>query len=83
MLTQGLFEPEVELEWRATQPGMAFFAHTGPVGETCQNCAHFDLPDKPGRRWKAHCRKYTKMTSRCGAMVPKVTPACQYFARRP
>ncbi len=82
MLTGTLFDPEVESMAHLTQPGMAHFAGGGPVGEKCQDCAHFDLPDNFGRRWKAHCRKYTEMMSRCGAMVPKSTPACKYFVAK-
>ena len=79
MLTGTLFDPEVERMAHLTQPGMAYFAESGPAGETCQNCSHLDLHDDTGRRWKAHCLKYTKMMSRCGPKVPKWTPACKYF----
>ncbi len=82
MLTGTLFAPEVERMAHLTQPGMAYFADSGPAGETCQNCAHFDLHDETGRRRKAHCRKYAEMTHRCGPMVPKRTPACKYFVAK-
>ena len=81
MLTQGLFEPEVELEWSATRPGMAHFAATGPAEARCADCRY--LGPANGMVESASCRKYEEITKRHGPKVFKRTPACRYFARRP
>lgn len=82
MLAGTLFEPEVERMARVIQLGVAYFAESGPVGATCPNCSHLDLRDRTGGRWKAHCLKFTEMTSRCGPKVPKHSPACKYLVAK-
>ncbi len=82
MLTGTLFDPEVDRMARLTPPDMAYFADSGPVGAMCESCSHIDPRDETGRRWKGHCKKYTKMTGRCGPNFPRRTPACKYFIGR-
>ena len=81
MLTQGLFEPEVELKWRATRPGMAHFAGTGPAETTCEDCHCLNLTS--GKSNNGRCLKYEEITKRRGPSVDKWALACRYFARRP
>jgi hypothetical protein len=73
---------------RASFPGMAHFAATGPHGKTCRECAFFahgphDYRAKNGKHRgliePATCKKYQQITLRAGAKVPDDAAACKYF----
>ena len=79
-----LTQPDPEFSQRLCQtvPGMAHFAGTGPVGETCGKCRY--LIESTRRKRSHRCAKYTELMRCIGDDVPKQTPACRYYsARRP
>ena len=60
--------------------GMAYFAGTGPNGETCGGCVHrqHHLPYQAGRH--PCCMKFTELTGRVSsAGVPPNAEACKDF----
>lgn len=77
-----LTQPDREFaqKLRRTVPGMAHFAGTGPVGETCGTCGYLSEVTHRGRRIN-RCAKFTElMQGKVGDSVPKRTPACRYFS---
>lgn len=80
-------------EAAATQPGMAYFADTGPFGATCGGCAFKNYTRLSSRETfnarngefyhKSYrvsgCRKFYEMTGKHGPEVEAVTHACRYF----
>ncbi len=72
--------PKIDALAARTAPGMAHFAGTGPRGETCGHCSHFD-----GKHQL--CNKFIELTKaqrRRGA--PKIKSnlaACKYFEPKP
>lgn len=78
----------------ATAPGMAHFAHTGPAGTVCSECAWWNPAppelDKPPARIKRdsdgflkprRCRKFPRlMQGQQGKGVPPRQPSCCYYA---
>jgi hypothetical protein len=80
--------PEQTRQARASHPGMAHFAGTGPRGMTCRQCAHWehykgDYHSVNGKHHglikPARCRKYRAITNQRGAMVPDDAEACRHF----
>lgn len=77
---------------RATHPGMAHFAGTGPALKTCRECIFwnhrlYDYRAKNGK-WRglilpADCNKYRQMTQRAGEKIPDYAAACKYFEENP
>jgi hypothetical protein len=74
---------------RATHPGMAHFAGTGPQFKTCRDCAHWDHgpQDYHPKRGKfgglikpAPCRKYRAVANINGDKVPDDAAACKHFS---
>ena len=80
-LTQ-MFDPEVEHGYRNTLPGMAFWAGSGPIGLTCVDCEHLDLP-KDSKKEKALCREFKRLARVQGRKFSKHSAACKYFEARP
>lgn len=77
---------------RASYPGMAHFALTGPANATCRECIFFehgphDYRAKngkwPGLIEAATCKKYRMITLQYGAKIPDDAPACKYFDANP
>ena len=73
---------------RATHPGMAHFAGTGPADTECRGCAYW-CPDhtkgfKPVTKVKsARCRKYARLTQTdTGPLVPGCAASCRHFEPR-
>lgn len=75
---------------RASYPGMAHFAGTGPHGSTCRECifwAHgpHDYRAKGGKYRgliePATCKKYQQIVMQQGSKVPDDAAACKYFDR--
>ena len=73
---------------RASHPGMAHFAGTGPQLRTCRECIFWehdphDYRAKTGKHRgliePALCRKYRQITLQVGAKVPDDAAACRYF----
>ena len=73
---------------RASYPGMAHFARTGPQGSTCRECSNWkhdkwDYHSKSGKHHglikPASCRKYREIIGVEGARVPDDAQACKYF----
>lgn len=59
--------------------GMAHFAGSGPVGESCSGCRHWLI--LTGRS-KPICDKYRSMTGDSKKPVPGGSPACRHFVRK-
>lgn len=76
-------DPAIAQQLRRTVPGMAHFAATGPVGEVCNGCSYLTEFVRHGKRGN-RCTKFSElMQGQVGANVPKNTPACRYFLKRP
>ena len=95
-LQNHLTQPDQELgdKIKATVPGMAFWAGTGPQSTTCATCKFFngttirsgigvgDLND-------GTCAEYRRIvkntTCRRAAVltIPPNTPSCRYYAEKP
>jgi hypothetical protein len=89
-LTSG-YTPELTAQMRATRPGMAHLAGTGPDGATCGKCQHLGYwrkiqnatGDNIDTRHYGGCAKYFQLAGgKHGAVVPADTPACRHFQRR-
>jgi hypothetical protein len=80
----------VDQQARATYPGMAHFAGTGPHLATCRECLFWehgthDYRAKNGK-WRgliepAACRKFRTFTGQRGDKIPDDAAACKYFDR--
>lgn len=84
-------DPGFESKRRATAPGMAHWAGSGPTGTTCRECAHwtgcggevgyYSKKGGGGGVIKPRkCAQYRKMMTEAGPGVPHETPSCKYFA---
>lgn len=77
---------------RATHPGMAHFAGTGPHGSTCRECIFWnhqthDYRSKNGKHrgviMPAICKKYRALMHYEGPKIPDEAQACKYFEANP
>jgi hypothetical protein len=88
-LTKG-YSDIVEHQIRATRPGMAHFANTGPFGTVCGECAYWGYfktrrttaGDAVKTKHVSACAKYRELTNKHGPVVPANTPSCRHFVRR-
>lgn len=73
---------------RATHPGMAHFAGSGPKGKSCRECifwAHktHDYRSKGGKYRgliePATCNKYRQLARNEGSKIPDDAASCKYF----
>jgi hypothetical protein len=80
-----VFTAEREAQIARTEPGMAFFAGTGPFGKQCKHCKHLAY-----RRIAASgnsypwggCAMFKRLTGHDGPPVPKESEACKYFEQK-
>jgi hypothetical protein len=81
--TNFLTASPVDYTARASHPGMAHFANSGPQGKTCRACAHWDsrADDRGVRAKPARCTKFFALTRTLGAKVPGGAGACRYFSQ--
>lgn len=67
-------------------PGMAFFAGTGPFGETCKGCAHrgYYKQSETGKTYRVNkCAVFKRLSGgRHGADIKASYSACKYFELR-
>lgn len=84
---------ELEAQIAVTNPGMAYFADTGPFGRTCADCAFLgyrresskthwsdDLQMEVAKNYRwGGCEKFMRLTGRHGPPVPPESLACKYF----
>ena len=80
-LTPGPSEDNI----RASFPGMAHFAGTGPVGIRCRDCAFWKLPARPTSKSNEHrpCAKYTQlMNGKTGKNVPGGAFSCRHYEKK-
>lgn len=91
-LSDHLTASPVDALARASHPGMAHFAGTGPYGKTCRECLFFnhgphDYRAKGGKYRgliePATCGKYRAITLNVGAKIPDDADACKYFDENP
>jgi hypothetical protein len=67
------------------KPGMAFFAGSGPPGETCGDCLHrgyYRLNGKGKSCRTTGCRVFKTLTGKHGPSVNKDNRSCKYFEPR-
>jgi hypothetical protein len=62
----------------SVKPGMAYFAGTGPFGETCGTCLHRGCIGAKGRRVNG-CAVFKSLTGRHGCVVNQYNHSCKYF----
>jgi hypothetical protein len=84
--------PELDRLIRATPPGMAHWAGTGPAGTVCEGCAHFGYRevkrDKTTGdvlstvRKTERCGKFYELMKRSGDRISPRTPSCRHFQPR-
>jgi hypothetical protein len=74
---------EGEFDRDSVRPGMAFFAGSGPFGETCGNCKHLDGASNTRKKGNARCAMFKKLAGRTGEVVDPRYSACKYFEARP
>ena len=87
-----MFDDAAEDGTRMTPEGMAHWLGTGPDGETCRTCIHFERNTgywaksntkspkglKPGR-----CGKFKQQTQRWGPTIAHSNMACKYHETNP
>jgi hypothetical protein len=62
--------------------GMAFYAGTGPIGQTCGSCLHrgYHRVSISGKSTRTlGCHVYKSLTGRHGAAINKLNRSCKYF----
>ena len=81
--------PEIEQAHKQTQPGMAFWAGSGPEGRRCSGCQFFNSEGKyasggrMGQVKPGPCLKYKAMMRRLGPKIAADNRACKYFESTP
>jgi hypothetical protein len=81
---QNLKRPTGDRAFMQTPIGMAAPIGSGPAGETCGTCAHFDLP---GIRWSnwgraAFCLERQRLSGKSPQEVPARAEACSRHLKR-
>jgi len=75
---------------RATHPGQAHFANTGPFDATCGDCVFLgyrrQIRNNSGDTVRSvgyrGCGKFYQLTGKHGPVVPAHAAACRYFERK-
>ena len=88
-LTAG-YPPELAAMMRATKPGQAHWAGSGPAGKTCGDCAHLGYQrqrrNASGDLVKSErtggCQQFFRLAGNHGPVVPATASACRYFEPR-
>ena len=81
------YPPELAAMMRATKPGQAHWAGTGPAGKTCGDCVHLGYlrqhRNASGDLVKSErtggCQRYFQLTGKHGAVIPPSACACRHF----
>jgi len=69
-------------EQNATAPGMAFFAHTGPIGTSCGQCKFRGYWRKSAKDKQYHvsgCLKFKQLAGVHGPAIGRDLASCKYF----
>jgi hypothetical protein len=82
-------DPPLSAKIRASYPGMAHFAGTGPQGQTCRACIHWTgcgdpvgYSSKFGTPNPRRCAKFQSlMNGKRGDKVPHDARACRHFIK--
>jgi hypothetical protein len=85
-LTAG-HSPELTAQMRATKPGQAHWAGTGPAGKTCGDCVRLGYlrqrrsasGDLVKTTHTGGCQRFSQLTGRHGPVVPVTAGACRHF----
>jgi hypothetical protein len=85
-LTEG-YPPELAAQMRATYPGQAHWAGSGPNGKTCGECCYLGYfkqrrnasGDTIRSEHTGGCRRYFELTGEHGPVVPTTAGACRHF----
>lgn len=82
------------IAWDITESGMAYFAGTGPAGETCGTCKlrnyrrERKVLNQETQKWDiviynyGGCRKFYEMVGAHGPRVNRGLLACKYFEKK-
>jgi hypothetical protein len=76
-----------------TEPGMAYFAGTGPAGKFCGDCKFWTYQREQGRRnrdghYESYlgsypgCAKFKQFTGHHGPPIDRRLHACKYFEEK-
>ena len=93
---QNLTDSPTSLQATITEPGMAYFAGSGPAGKFCGDCAFRGYHRFRGKKeyndhtgewyestyWYGGCQKFKDLTGRAGPMIDKRLHACKYFEQK-
>ncbi len=88
MISDHLTEAPSDRAARATHPGQAHFAGSGPHGRACRECISwkhekYDYLSKNGKYRglikPAMCLKFKSLTRQEGPKIPDDAAACRYF----
>src|SRR5262245_38293745 len=82
--------PELVQQIRASEPGMAHWAGSGPAGKTCGECQHWNfwrqIRNASGAvictEQHKGCQKYQQLTNKKGPEISRQLPACRHFQER-
>jgi sarcosine oxidase delta subunit len=85
-LTAG-YAPELAAQMRATRPGQAHWAGSGPSGKNCGSCSFLGYfkqhrnasGDTVRSEHTGGCRRYFELTGHHGPVVPANAGACRHF----
>jgi hypothetical protein len=70
---------DINKEHAQTEPGMAHFAGTGPVGATCGKCVFWGYKTASRVRYHNGCKKYSELMKKDGPAINPSLPACKYY----
>jgi hypothetical protein len=84
------YSDRLEHQIATTHAGMAYFANSGPFGETCGSCSFFGcyktVRDEMGNVVSSvrvrGCAKFKELTGQNGPSIPAKAAACKYFVER-
>jgi hypothetical protein len=88
MLKLTVTDPELDHLVKATPPGMAHWAGTGPANTTCEQCQSFgyEAPIRNGlgdtistKSQPKSCRRFFQLMRQHGKPLLPSTPSCRHF----
>ena len=89
-------DDDLSIKAGMTEPGMAYFAGTGPAGKFCGDCKFWTYyrqvskprfnrrtgaEEYPAFKWRG-CGKFRNLTGHVGPQIDSKLHACKYFGQR-
>ena len=77
-------DDDLSIKAGMTEPGMAYFAGTGPAGKFCGDCkfwTFYRFTKKGLDKWRG-CGKFRNLTGHVGPQIDSKLHACKYFGQR-